>query len=401
MKQLLQKGLFKNLIIGGILCGLPQILLSFDTVHFFRPPFLFPEPRFEKPALSSLFLYGANGNSCTGKNSCGATVPILDIYGPHTIQADSNGVPFAPGHQVSLNSKVQVFEAVLDWYQNINRGFFIQALVPFRRIQLQEATVHDITALPLREEPAWQLFLKNIDHTLAQHKLTRAGYSEQGVGDAGLALGWTINYEDTRYLDFIDATIKIGVTLPISKQRGLCHVLEIPLGYNGHTGLFIEGEASIGLYDWITIACYGKGIFFNKTTALERVKTNTKQSGLLLFQEELVKIKRGNIAAAGFLCKADHVIFGLSCTLGYQFNLQRPDHWFICSSQIPYEFCDQRLQGFTMNTFHLAIEYDFSHDDNPHAPIIGLIYNKPTGGKRCFLPSMLGGFLGFHLSWCY
>jgi hypothetical protein len=402
----------KFLFLCSFTISLPIPLHAFDTVHFFRPAFLFPEPRFEKPGLSSLFLYGANGHSCVSKNGCGTTVPLLDLYGPHTVQFSGIDIsapvnPFLQaiaalpaGHNLSLGSEIHVFEALLDWYQNITHGFFIEAQIPFRRLRFSPVQLHDITSLPLRDDAAWQDFLKNFDTVIRSYGLTRAAHTEQGLGDAGLALGWTKNYEGTEYLDFIDGTLKLGVTLPMSKQRTLKHILDIPLGYNGHTGLFIEGEASIGLYDWITVGAYGKGLFFNKIKSMERIKTDKRQQGLLLFQQDIVHESLGNIAAAGVLAKADHIIFGLSLTLGYQYNRQGKSAWFNCQTKKRYPFCDQRLAGFNMHIFHLALEYDFATDDNPCAPVIGFIYNKPVGGTHCMLPVMTGGYLGFNIAWC-
>ena len=171
---------------------------AFDLNHFFQAQFAAQEPRFEEPDLTSVMVRGGMGSTEIRTDHCG--VPIL--FDSSTIfSCSSEEEPFT-------NSHYKVKQIVLDVAHNFFRRFFVCATLPFYNIQVQESGV-------------------------------RSTY--KSVGNLVITAGWTINYEETEELDFIDGTVEVGVITPTPK---------FPLNV---TGIPFRGVAAIGLFDWISV----------------------------------------------------------------------------------------------------------------------------------------------------
>ena len=397
--------------LAWLMCITAQ-LHAFDTAHFFRPPFLERGPWFEKTWLSALFVNVADGKTHHARNCAGTKVPLLDIYGTSNIQASTHNVPDldptlsaiaaipAMGNfsTVSLGAKEHMTELVFEGYQNFEYGLFIHAHLPVRWLSVSSIYLCDLSN-PASNSAAWQAFLQNYPAILHEYGLSVYDYKEQSVGDFGIALGWTKNYEDFEHLDFLDMTFQVGVTTPTSKQLCPNHILAIPLGYDGHTGIFGKVDLSIGVCDWLTFSNTFSAIGFNKHTVQQRVKTDASQTGVVLLTTAPVRESLGPIFSYEFLFKADHVVLGFSLDVAYQFQHQWNSSWQLCGTNQPYSFSDQRLQSWSMHTINAQLSYDFSDINHPCAPTFGILVNVPVGGHRIFTPTMGGLSCALMTSW--
>jgi len=311
--------------IFSLSCLIITQLQSFDTIHFYRPPFFFGEPRFARPTLTTFSLDAASG---------------------HAQHFKTHGKPIA--------TNFHIIEAVAQWYQNIHRGLFFHAHLPYRKLMLH-------------------------------HK---HHFKKQSFGDIGVALGLTTNYQETEYFDFIDGTIQLGLTFPLSKCSSNS-ILNIPLGY-GTTSFFCQMDGSLGLYDWLTLGIDGTWMLFT-TTNNHACHTMPCYNPPLLIQP-CSEINNGPIVACGAYIKADHVISGFSCLLGYSYNRHIRSH--LTTNAI-------RLPGFSMQNLHIMLEYDFATSQHPYAPILSFTYNTTFRGNNVFLTSMLGGNATIHIAWNY
>ena len=234
---------------------------------------------------------------------------------------------------------------------------------------------------------------------LSNRGITSTPATKQGCGDPGLALGWSVNYEETEYFDFVDLTIQGGVTAPLSKQTNPHELIDLPLGYNGHTSYFVQASSALGLFDWFTAGLCTSASLFNDHTFAQRVKTDDGQSGLVLFQQRCLEEEYAPLIIAGAYLKADHIFRGFSCLLGYSYATQGKTTWLELDTDNMYQYCDPRLAGFTMNTMHVNFEYDFATPAHPHAPVLSMLCSLPFAGKYIWLPTMIGGGLGLSCSW--
>lgn len=291
---------------------------AFNRPLFFRTSSFFDEPRFEKPHLTTLDL-----QLQSGYNSC-----------------------------------AEVFQADVNFYQNGTRGFF-------GHIHLPVIALHQFHPKHSQEL---------IDRCLDAMERT-------ALSDSTLFIGWTRTFHHTEYLDFIDLTLKTGVLLPTGTKVPLNRTCAIPTGYNGHWGIPLSVDISVGAYDWITFGAHGDGLFlFNK---------KSRHHG---------EIDPGIVWRLGTYIKADHFFQGLSLLLAFSYEQKNRDRFTDCSCINANE---QQRRGWHRTIFHFVGEYDFCHCESNWIPRIGVYYDHQISGKRVFDISMLGGAIGIDISWCY
>jgi hypothetical protein len=272
-----------------LLCiSIPCSIAAFDLNHFFQAAFAPQEPRFEEPCLTSLALRAGLGSTCIRTDRCGVSIPQESHY----------------------SVKRVVFDAAYNYRKNL----FFNVTLPFYRINIRE---------------------KNVCSRF------------NSVGNLALTTGWTINYEETEELDFIDATIETGIIAPTAK---------FPLNT---TGIPLRGVAAVGLYDWITMGIAADIVVFFKNNY-------------------------GRLWDVSIYGKADHVVRGLSLLLGFTHSDEK-------QVPVPWSKTCERLPFWTMNTFHLLISYDTACWEHPYFPRFEFFYNKVLDGKN-IIKTPLWGF---------
>lgn len=404
-----------------------NIIFSWDNAHFYRASYFYGEPRFEKKYLTSFDIYFGGGSTCQGiRCNCEKTC-LLDIYGKHNMQLLGKNVPGKDlskqtdiilemlseepkrdcfGH-FSFRGEFEINELYFLYTQNIPRGFFFQINVPFRKLSICRITYCDLSPrdemCPNIDNIYWQSFLNLFDDILKDYKLDIKDFCCKGVGDICFLVGWTQNFEDTEYIDYIDTTFKAGVLAPSAKKRNPNKVFSLPLGYDGHIGFPIIFDGSLGLYEWLTIGAHVDFTYFACRNKTMRLKTDPCQSGFIKLAKDCVCLHKGALWNAGFYVKADHVVGGLSLLAGYTFSTKQKDHIKATPSCIDCAIanCDEMLAKWEMHTIHLLIEYDFTKEGKKFGPRIGAFYNRCVSGKRIFKTSVGGGTFGFEINYDY
>ncbi len=399
-------------------------VLAYDNIHFYRATNLFPEPQLEKKLLGSFDISIAAGSTRTGRNNMNQKVNVLDIYGLHNMHQLGVNVPgkdlsdprdliltqlsLVPAQEnfgvFSFNSKFSIFELNASYIQNLSHGFFGLAHIPIRKLEIKPICFLDqtpTTGCPNQNEPIWQAFLTSFDSILEKYNLSKAPFDKTGPGDLTILLGWTINYEETEILDYIDATIRAGFLLPTGTTRDEDKIFSIPHGYNGHYGLPFSGELAFGCYEWLTFGLHIETLFFIDKTRNIRMKTAESQSGLIKLAKGCAQINRGTQWMAGTFLKADHVVRGLSLLVAYSFANKNSDE---IEPENPFLFdpcivnSDEMIQGWKMHTVHFLAEYDFTKEHRTFGPRIGFFYNVQVGGKRVFKTNMGGVNFGLEIA---
>ncbi|MFA6065908.1 MAG: hypothetical protein WC707_01880 [Candidatus Babeliaceae bacterium] len=321
-----------------------QVTNCFDD-HFFRASYFCWEPRFEEQFLTTAFATLGHGKTDTSRNACKQKSNLLDMYNT-TIQPISNESPIT----YSTCGTFKLTELQLYYYQNIIKGFFLRLYFPMRRISVTNIARQTIMhAIP--ENPC-------IGDMIACAHIP--GYKNTHAGDLYLLGGWTCNYEKTEFLDYIDITGQTGFMFPTSNTVNLdSHPYAVSSGNNGHAGFPIIFDLSAGLYEWITLGTHYDIVW-------------------LLNSQKYIE----NIQVYG---KADHFCSGLSCIAGYSFACQRAAH----------------QSNWSMHTLYGLIEFDWASFEHPNLPHIGFFYNHILAGKKIFDTSLVGGYTGVNISWCY
>lgn len=453
-----------SIIISVFFCFITNFSLSYDNSHFYRSHFFDSEPRFERDYLSSFDIYAGGGSTCNSLNSNSQKSCLLDICGCYNMQYLGKNVPEKdlsrtsdiimqqleqiPSYDniglLSFSGEFKTAEADFSYYQNLKSGIFMQVHLPVRKLQIKNIgycnascnTNQNCSLLSCQQNSSnscsshnlcsscagqnssanqnssntnlttansyWQAFLNSFDQVLLDYNLSIADTNSSGIGDLSTVLGYTINYDELDTMDFIDATFKFGVMCPTSKKKNENCVFSLPLGYNGHTGVFGSIDTAFGVYDWITLGLHVDAITFNRICKKMRVKTALEQSGLIKLAETTVREKLGNIYDAMAYFKADHIGAGFSLLAGYTYSTQENSE-LDCFKNTCIDCqaanSDCSLQRWKMHTIHLLAEYDFSQENRKYCPRINAFYNIIAGGSRIFDTSVGGAGVGLDIAW--
>ncbi len=418
--------IYVSRLLALVLFIFPTIQHCYDNPHFYRATNFFPEPRLEKDWLFSFDATFGGGRTKHGSNDHRHTVPLLDTFGTTRAQDIGIGVPNktvanpldlilielsrVPGRSTfgtfSVAGKFSILELNMQLYQNFCRGFFFNAHLPVRRFSTTDAVFTDLSPnddiYPNKNTFIWQQFVGSFNAILQRYGLTSNNVTQTGVGDLTLYLGWTSNYQESEVLDFIDITFKMGILAPTGKAKNKTELLSLPFGYNKHWGFPLSAACSLGTCDWITIGGYGEVIFFLPRTQTIRMKTSSRQQGIIKLATGEAKVHEGIVWHAGGYFKADHVVCGLSCGFGYSFASQNRTN---LDAQQPIVFPyaiinnDEELRGFQMQVVHLFADYDFATEERLYGPRAGLFVNAQVSGKRTYKTSVGGLSFGFDIVW--
>lgn len=312
-------------------------LIAIDNPHFWRATNFLPEfyePRLAWPWLTSGYMtLGFGGTHSATRH--GLTVPLEMFFDPLIINP----------HPIHF----KVAEANLSLSQNFSRGFFIQGHIPIRKLSF------------------------NHEHTGQDHH-------HRGFGDLSVLGGWTINYENTQDLDYIDATIRFGGLFPTGSKRNFDLLVDVSNGYDGHYALPVSLALAVGWYDWVTAGTFfGVMPFFKKTEGFD----------------ELLN-KPGTLWEVNAYLKADHMLLGFSFLINYSFAHQARSS-FTNGVSIP----QPGFLPWTMHTLNFLAHYDFATYQKPYLPEVGFYYNLIVGGKNIFNTDMGGFNLGINIACRY
>lgn len=323
-------GLFISLSAHGI-----------DNPHFWRGTnFLteFYEPRLAWPWLTTGQITFGFGSTETGRDEHGHAIPLIGLFDPILVED--------PAYD---HVRFHITEANFSIGQNFERGFFAQFHVPVRKL--------DFTHIPSAGN-------------------TQREQRTRGFGDLTLLGGWTINYEETCDLDYIDATFRTGVLFPTGDKRKLIYAVDIANGYNGHYGFPLSADFAIGWFDWITIGTHA-GVMPFLSRSLEY---------------ELIYPTPGTIWEANAYFKADHMLLGFSFLFDYSYAHQSGPN-----KQIAALCTDPQCHTWTMHTLNFLVSYDFATSCQPYLPEVSFFYNLVVGGKRIFKTDVAGLSFGIML----
>lgn len=340
-------------ILFIVLAFLSFHLSGFDTPQFYKARHFPGEPRFEKAGLISFDTSLTGGKTSHAYNQCGKKICLLDDL-PYKLQSRLGIIPDWQ-HQ-RLQGEFSFFEWSSNIYINIKKGFFLQSYLPFRHLSLDAYS------------PGYHPMASPLQNHILPNEIHHSG-----LADLSMLSGWSINYQDTEFLDFIDFEVKTGVIWPTSKSAHPALFFDIPLGYNGHFGFPFSSTFATGVFEWLSAGMYGQAIVFSDRT-----------------QNHITK-KRSPLLSAACYAKADHVIGGLSLLIGYSYDnqLKRNTETVIIDA----------YKHWTMHTLQTILEYDFNTDSCPIGGRLLLKYEAILGGKNIFHTALFGGIIGLDYSY--
>lgn len=401
---------------------------AIDNPHFYRAPYLWPEPRLEKNWLFSWDMSFGGGTTSKGRNEIGKTTCLLAIYGPENAKNVGAGVPnLDPANpfekilidlaalpdngtfgQLEFCGKFHLVESMINVYQNLVHGFFLHAHLPLRSLKINQITHRDLSPddgpMPNKTNQTWQTFLQQFTTILAQQHISLKGAHQIGTGDFSVLAGWTFNYQDTIEWDYIDVTSQWGILFPTGKKKNEGQPFDLPLGYNGFFGIPLKFDCAAGIYEWLTLGAHVGALFFLKKDKTIAVQTALNQNGFIKLAQTKACVDQGTIWEVSAYIKADHFVKGASLQIGYSFHTQ--DRTTI-EPQDPALFDplivnnDSQYGSWRMHTLHFLFEYDFARQRNCHLPRLGCWFNYVITGKRIFSTHVSAPYIGVDVAWCF
>ncbi len=401
---------------------------AIDNPHFYRANFFWGEPRFEKNWLTSWDFLISGGSTKKAFNCNGQKTALLNVFGLHAMQnlgadipcldeqneldrilIDLNNLPCRDNFgKLLFKGDFSIVEAVINGYQNLCSGFFLQLYLPIRRLTIQNIQYCDKspedTIVPNKNSPEWIQFLGNFSQILARYGRSITNVHRMGIGDLTLLAGWTFNNQDTTYADYYDVTAKFGILFPTGKKRSLRNPFDLPLGYDGFYGMPLKFDCSMGYWEWLTCGAHIGALFLFDRSRCIAMKTAHDQNGFIFLTSGKALVDPGTIWDIAAYTKADHIFRGLSLLVGYCFTLKerdciKPDTTNIFIPEIVNS--DQRFRSWQMHVIHWFLEYDFAHEPSDIGPRIGFFYNWIIGGKRIFDTTMAVASVGIDIEWCF
>lgn len=409
------------LMMAGTLHGI-------DNPHFYRANFFWQEPRFATDWLTTWDVLVAAGETKKAFNKNGNKTPLLNIFGLHDMQFLGENVPnLDPSNPLDeilielqalptrdnfgkflFKGDFSSIEGVINGYQNLAHGFFVQAYLPLRRLAITNINFidqsPDDSVFPNKNTPLWRSFIDNFSEILLEHGLTIKSVHESGCGDFTLLGGWTLNYLDTCYVDYYDVTAKVGLLFPTARTRNLANPFDLPLGYDGFYGLPLKFDCSFGYWEWLTAGAHIGALFLFDRTKTVAMRTSQEQNGFIILTRGKAKVDPGTLWEIQTYAKADHILRGFSWLVGYCFTLKdadciKPKNKLIFPPAIVNN--DARFKSWRMHVIHWFLEYDFAQSPSDIGPRIGCYYNWIVGGRRIFDTDMAGVSLGIDVEWCF
>lgn len=400
---------------------------TIDNPHFYKAAHFFEEPRFEQEDLNSIQFWFGGGLTSKGYNCNKDKVNILQIYGNENIKQLANGVPeeiLNKYPKTILNdifkqkspdinfgkfefcANFKLIEFDFDLKKNFSYGIFTELQFPVRSLEIEYLRFNVLSNSHCAGKNInytdWTNFIFKFKENMKKFDINIHDSKEFGIGDTSLLLGFTKNYEETTYLDYIDFTCKVGLLLPTGKKRNIDNPFSIPIGYNGHLGFINYYCASVGLYEWLTFGAYANYILFADKTSQVRIKTAADQSGFIKLVKTHAKVDQGTIWSLGTYLKLDHMLRGLSVIAAYRFDQQNRSKLKFGESSIfnsKIANSDPQLLKWNMNTVNVIIEYDCATFEEPNMPKFEIFFDLPINGIRIFKTKVIG--FGINLDYCW
>lgn len=368
-------------------------IISFDRSYFYRASSYWDEPRFEKEFLTTVNAQIAGGTAHYSRNKCYKKRSIFDLYGPNLINLDN-----LKNKKFSFKGVFDIFEFDLNFYQNFKKKIFLHLHLPALAVQLfpEKIKFYDSNNCINNKFKLVKL--------LKKYNLSLKDVKERGFADTSLFLGYSLNYEDTDYLDYIDFAIEIGALFPTSKRKNENLIFSIPLGYNGHYGVTWIAEIAFGAYDWLTFGLHSDGVGFFNTTEFVSIREDKESStGIIRLERAKAKVKTGPVYRTGAYIKADHVCWGLSLFLGFSFEQKNRTFLYPINNNFNKNIANNAdyLKKWNRWNLNILIDYDFAKYNQLLNPFISILYDYSITGKRIFNTSMIGGYLGINIDWVF
>jgi hypothetical protein len=322
-----------------------------------------------------------------------------------------------------VDGKFTTANLSLHLQQTLFSGFYLQAYVPFSKLELKDIKLKNRGAATVNGVDM-ATFISTELPTILQENGIKGGLTapmkKMGLGDPVISGGWEGSTKRlASMVTDVAGYMQVGISLPAAASRKAHYIFDLPRGNNGHFGFVGRGAAEACFFGLVTLGAQVGSTTFLGATQTVRLKTDKAQSGWIGLTPAQVKEDLGSIWDLGGYVSVDKIIKGLRAMVGYSVTRQEATRYqvrdgdylktFIAAqaalnpavlvSQDDYANSDDRLKPWEMQTLHAAIRMDICKLLNTSFDaLLGLEAAIPLGGKRAWHVPLFGGTLGASLT---
>lgn len=394
---------FKNIIAIFFCFSLStnQIFCTL-SVSQYAPDSFFQKPYFNEKLFANISTIFSGGNASQAFNNQSYKVPFLQQFGNEDF-LNKFIDPSLSRHDISsmgngqLTGDFEYRQLIVSCYKNIFHDVFIEAATV-----VQDLTVNSISAdfapaeMPLTDE--------QINYLNQLQAILPASINRSGMFTTACYIGYNKTFYHFTHLDFVDFLFKVGIASPESMYENNSSILQFPFNENLNFGYPIIGAISIGLLDWMTLGCNGTVEPFQPATKNIRINNTSSENQLLIPETTMAIINRGPLFSASAYLEADHIISGVSGTVGYAYTKNLAYHIQpLNQEKFPMTQANEStlFDAWSLGSFYFEFDVDFATESQPSAPIIAVFCAIPVAGELCPKTNLLGGSCNFQISYIF
>lgn len=394
---------FKN-VIALFFCfftATEQIFCTLSVSQYASDSF-FQKPYFNQKLFTNISTNFTGGYANQAFNNDNEKVPFLQQFGseaflykfvdPTRSRSDISSIGTG-----NLSGEFQYRQFFASWYKNIFSDIFIEAATVFQDLTITNINAEFVpSSTPLTTEQI--AYLNQLQAALPP------SINRFGMFTTAFYIGFNRTFHHFSHLDFVDILFKTGFATPEWMKENNNSILQFPFNENFNFGYPIIGAISIGLLDWMTLGCNGTVQPFQPAVKNIAINNTNSANQLLLPESSLATIHRGPLFSASAYIEADHIISGVSSTIGYAYakNLAytiTP----LNITQYPVEQANNStmMNEWSIGSLYFQFDVDFATETQPSAPIITMFCAIPIAGKLCPKTNLFGGSCNLQISYIF
>lgn len=323
---------------------------------------------------------------------------------------------------LSIKGAFHSTQATFILKQNLPWNLYFLASLPIREVKIQKVSYQLQGAKTINNVDMQAFVDTDLPLILKENGLSSLTepYKKSGLTDTQCALGWFGKTNNKKgIVKSIQGSVQANVILPITADQGIDYPLSVPLGHNKHLGFGLQATLEATVRNILSVGIQATAHTFLKGDEPLRLKTQKDQQGVFVLQKSFVNFDPGAIwNIVGYLA-FDQFVKNLSLMFGYSFTQQEnslvevEDANYLKTlrknadgsmakpfvSQDDYANSDKRFLGWTTQTLHASLSYQFSaFSDHNIQPLLAIEYIYPVAGKHSFATESFGGTLGISFS---
>ncbi len=217
--------------------------------------------------------------------------------------------------------------------------------------------------------------------------LNTDAWQGSGIGDPTVVLRW--NWQQTLALETIShlaTQVYVGCSLPVSKQKNEDQLFSLPLGNDGHWGFPFGANLELMFTLPIKTGLAADILYQPTESRVRRVKTDVRQTDLLLLNKANVQCKPGLTWRTHWFIEGVNFWRSLSLRGAYEFVMHHNDELSTTDAGFSSAIISTTTtaQDWYVHSFTATAKYDLANEFTgaPIAPTIEAFLKFPLSGRR-------------------